>query len=133
MTASRARRYLSDESGAGAAEFTLVLPVAVAFIFAFTHICLLTYSAGRLHWSAEDAARCASVRAECMSGDPAATDWDLVGERVESSYGGMTTTPALAHPADDCGNKVILTTNYVLNAVIFTETFPLSASACFPA
>jgi hypothetical protein len=68
-----------------------------------------------------------------MSGDPAATDWDLVEERVTNSYGGMTITPSLAHPADDCGNKVVLTTNYVLQAVLFKQTFPLSASACFPA
>ena len=132
MTRLRIRGFPADERGAAAAEFALILPVIAGFVFGFMHLCLLTYSAGQLHWAAEAAARCASVETACRSGAPAATDWTLVQTRITGLYKGLTAAPTLTHPTSSCGNTVTLNASYVLNAVIFKRTFALSASSCYP-
>jgi len=126
------RRYLRDERGAAAAEFTLILPGLILFIFGFIHMCLMMSTVTRLHWATEDAARCASVRSECKIEDDGdlVADKDLVEAWAEAKYAGYA--PAtFAYAAAACGHKVTADADYPFSIPFYSHTFELSASACF--
>lgn len=123
------RHYLRDERGLSAAEFTMVLPVLLLFVFGFMHLCLMMYTVTRLHWSAQDAARCASIRTECKTAG--VTSSALVEAWALDHYGGFT-QPDYQYSFEACGHKVTGTANYAVTLPFYSHTFALNSAACFP-
>jgi Flp pilus assembly pilin Flp len=121
----RGARYWKDERGASAAEFALVLVPFLALIFGIIGLSLLIYANATLQYAAEDAARCASVNANC--GDPVT--------HALSVYKGPAISPVFHYTYDAasaCGHIVTGSATYPLDAVVVNISVPLSASACFP-
>jgi Flp pilus assembly protein TadG len=123
--------YLKDEDGAGTAEFVLILPPLLMFLFGFIHLCMMMYTSSQLHWATEEAARCASVRMECRNED-ASDPTDLITAWANSHYKGFTTAAFDYDAAGSCGHQVTATSNYKITIPLYSRTFNLNSSACFP-
>jgi Flp pilus assembly protein TadG len=119
--------YWKDESGAGAAEFALVLIPFLALIFGIINLSLMFYANHTLQYAAEAAARCASVGRFTNCTTTAA-----VQNYALSHYSGPNITPVFVATTAGCGHTVTGNANFPLNAVVLNITVPLSATACFP-
>ena len=87
---------------------------------------LMLLSIGGMHFAVEAAARCASaIPTVCNS---SAT----IVAYANSRYFGAFTTPTFSYVAAACGNQVSASVTYTLNAGMYTQSVPLSATSCFP-
>lgn len=119
-------RYCQDQSGAGAAEFALVLIPFLATIFGIIGLSLMFYSNQLLHYAVEDAARCAAVKTTIC------TDATSTQTYARNHFGAAGLSPAFVYTKPACGNQVVGTATYPLNAGLVSISVPLSATACFP-
>lgn len=129
------RQFWRDETGAAAAEFALILAPLLLFVFGFFHMCMMMYTVTQLHWAAEDAARCATVRYDCKvsSGANYVTNKGLTEAWARARYKGLTTAPTFTYSLAGCGNQVTATVTYPITLPLFSRTFALRSDACFPA
>ena len=142
MKISAVITYLVDEDGFNAAEFALVLPALILFIFGTIHLCLMMYTTSRLHWATEEAARCAVARPfDCTDADT--VDSPTVLAWASSKYAGLATATFTYNPAANCsqvndggsadnGRSVTGTATYDITLPFFQQSFPLTATTCFP-
>jgi len=122
------RSLIRSESGASAAEFTLVLIPLIMLTLGTINIGMMIFTASTLHFAVEDAARCASVRtATTCSTAQKIRDY---AASVYKGPGGVTVTFTPSSAA--CGNVVTGTANYVFSTGITSSTIPLSMTACYP-
>ena len=119
-------QYVRDQSGAGAAEFALVLIPFVAMVFGIIGLSLMFYSNQLLHYAVEDAARCASVKTTICTNATTTQAYAL------SHFGAPGLSPTFVASKPACGNKVVGTATYPLNAGLVNISVPLSATACYP-
>src|SRR6185369_7904613 len=119
-------RFWRQQSGSGAAEFTLVLIPFSAIVFGIIHACLLFYANQALQFSAEAAARCYSVDANNCATTGAVQSY------ASGKYAGPNIGATFVATATGCGHTVTGSGNYSLNAVVISRSIPLSATACFP-
>lgn len=129
MIASRrsAAEIVRDRSGAGAAEFALVLPLVLMVIVGGIHLCLVSYTLAGLHYATEAAARCASLDST-NCGTSAGVDTYAKSRFINAS--GQPVSFALG--TDNCGYAVMGSVTYKLNIGIKTLDLPLQAKSCAP-
>ena len=115
--------------GNTAAEFALVLPLMLFLSLGAFNLFTLMYGVTSLHFTVEDAARCASVKTDICTG-PASTatyaKTQYRGPLVGMDY---VVVPA---SADNCGNQVTGSGTFLLVTGIKTFFVPISATACYP-
>jgi Flp pilus assembly protein TadG len=110
------KRFFADRGGASAVELALVLP---AFIT------LMAFTANSLHYAAEEAARCASIKTLVC------TNATTTQAYAQSKYmaGG---TPTFTYTSASCGHRVAAATTFPFSIATATFDVPVSATACFP-
>jgi Flp pilus assembly protein TadG len=138
----RGPSYARDEQGAAAVEFALVIPVAMLLLMAIFHMCFMSYATGSLHWTVEQAARCASVGQQntgvsCSTNTTTGPSIGDVQNYAASLYKGpLTGVQFLADEVSDATTgycrRVTGTGNYRIVALFVNFTVPISATACFP-
>lgn len=117
---------LREERGAAAAEFVLILIPMVMLTLGAINVSLMIYTVATLNYAAEDAARCRSVKTTICTNS---TTTDAYGKSKYSGPGVATFTTTSA----TCGNRVVVTADYVFSTGLTSTTVPLSAAACYPA
>jgi len=118
--------YWKDETGAGAAEFALVLLPFLALIFGIIEVSLMMYANQTLQYATEAAARCYSINSATCGTIGTAQAY------AATRYSGPNIAPTFVASATGCGHTVTGTANFPLTAVVISMTVPLSATACFP-
>jgi Flp pilus assembly protein TadG len=116
----------NDDTGVSAVEFALLAPPFVMVLFGLVNIGVLMYAQASLHDAVEEGARCASVKTTVCT-DAASTE-----AYTRNHYHGPSISPTFTVASQACGNSVTASATYVLNAVLFEASVPLSAAACFP-
>lgn len=134
------RHYLQSEAGASAAEFALVLPILLLFIFGLIEMGMLLFTSTQLHWASQDAARCASARIDCKVAGVA--NAPLVASWAASHYKGLAPASFTYTSDGTCsltgasnaasGNKVVSNATFKFNAGVFYKNVNMFATACFP-
>ena len=123
------RRLLRDiwreQRGTTAVEFAIVSPVFIAMVLGLLALCICLFLVGSLHYSVEEAARCASVRTTVCK------DATTTIAYAQSRYFGPS-TPTFNYSAAACGNSVTASINYAAQLGLTQITVPVTASACFP-
>jgi Flp pilus assembly protein TadG len=120
------RNFWQNESGAGAAEFTIVLIPFSALVFGIIQLCTMFYANQTMQFATQAAARCFAVdTTNC--GTPGAAQLYAAGK-----YKGPNVAPVFVADSTGCGHTVRATANFQLNAIVYSATIPLSANACFP-
>lgn len=127
------KRFIFQERGATAAEFALVLAPLILLTLGSINVGLMVYTSSTLHFAAQDAARCASVR-------PTICNSATIQDYGVARYKGATAAPAftLTKEPDDSavcpdGNLVVATADYNFTTGLTSNVVPLSAQACYPA
>ena len=115
----------ADARGTTAVEFAMVSPVFIALIVGLLVLSLCLFLIGSLHYSVEDAARCASVRTTVCK------DASTTVAYAQSHYFGPS-TPTFTYATAACGNSVTASLKYVAQLGLTQVTIPFSAAACFP-
>lgn len=134
----RLRRLIAEVGGNAAVEFALVAPAFLALVFGIVNLSAVLYASAQLHYAAEDAARCYSVRTTvCTSATTAQTYAAAAyrGPGIGASFTAANTGAchhSLASPYAADGHAVTGTGTYQINAVLTSVSVPLSATACFP-
>ena len=121
-------RYLTDQAGAGAAEFAIVVIPFTALILGLLWLGMAYYGNNQLQYAAEAAARCASVQSWSTSCDTAAH----IRAYALAQYSGPGAAPTFSYSATGCGHTVTGTATMPIHAVLLNTSINLSASACFP-
>jgi Flp pilus assembly protein TadG len=119
------RDVWQEECGTAAVEFAIVAPVFIALVVGLLALCICLFLIGSLHYSVEEAARCASVRTTVCK------DATTTIAYAQSRYFGPS-TPNFSYSTAACGNSVTASINYVAQLGLTQFTVPVSASACFP-
>ena len=126
MTRQNIFRLWRSIQGATALEFAILAPVFVMVVIGGINLGLLLFAVGSLHYAAEDAARCASVKTTVCSN--AAT----IQSYASGRYFGPAISPTFTYAAATCGNSVSASATFVLHVGVTSYSVPLSATACFP-
>lgn len=134
---AQSRGFLRNECGASAVEFALVAPLFFALIFATINFSIGLYGQVMMHYAAEDAARCFSVRTTICTNTTTTQTYAsgrYVGPNFPVSF--TASQDGACHynssTKSNDGHKVLATATYNLNAVVTQVSFPLTATACFP-
>jgi Flp pilus assembly protein TadG len=117
---------LHDRRGSAAAEFALVLTPLLLFLLGIIEIGRLMWTANALHYSVEEAARCASNNtATCGTASQIQTF--AAGHSGEGFAASVftATTPS-------CGNQVSASYPMALNIPFGTYSITLTAQSCYP-
>jgi Flp pilus assembly protein TadG len=128
------KAYLAQVDGSTTAEFVLVLPVLIFFVFSIINICFLVYATSSLHWAAEQSARCGAmsqINTGLACGSIANT-----ATFAQSAYKGPGLSSLTFTSADDTTNncrRVSGSGTYQIRAIFLDIDVPLSSTACFPA
>lgn len=127
------RAVLWDRAASAAVEFSLVLPLLLAFVFGIIEVGHLLWTVGALNMAVQDAARCVSLsNVATNNGQPCGNQTGMQTYAAGRTWG--LTIPAnnftLSTPA--CG--YLVTANYAFTP--FVSYIPLSlnvsASTCYP-
>lgn len=127
--ASMGKNFCSDEGGASAAEFALVLPLFLLLVFGTIASGMMMYGAVSLQRATEVSARCLSAqRSDCSLSD--------ITTFAENQYTGpyLENLTFTASDADaDCDGYRV-TASGTLNWFAGTGMFsaPMDTSACYP-
>lgn len=116
----------ADASGVTAVELAFALPLLLSMILGGIWAALLSLAIGSLHYSVEQAARCAAVNAQ-LCGDPGA-----IQTFAQSRYAGPNISPAFSYSTGGCGHVVTGRASFNLNVLPGLPTVPLAATACYP-
>jgi Flp pilus assembly protein TadG len=130
---NRLKSLRRDQQGTTAVEFAIVAPVFIALLIGTLALCVAFFLVGSLHFAVEDAARCASVKAECqVAGIPDAAATQTYAQK---HYFGPSLSPnPFIYAADtnnNC-NRVTASISYSMNVGFRAFTIPILATACFP-
>ena len=121
------KSFLNADDGFSTAEIALVLPVTVLFLFGIMHMSLLIFSSNQLHFATETAARCFAV-------DSATTCTSTgVTQTYAASFYRGTAQATFTASTPACGRQVVGAADYTITLPFFSQTFPLTATSCFPA
>jgi Flp pilus assembly protein TadG len=126
------RALTRDRDASAAVEFSLVLPLLLAFIFGIIEVGHLLWTVGALNMAVEDAARCVSVSNASTSKTPCPDQTTMQAYAAARTWG--MTIPAsdftLTTPA--CGYQVTVTYPYTPIVGYIPLSMTLSATACYP-
>lgn len=126
MGAAVPKSAAGDERGTTTIEFALVGPLFLSLTIGALYLGVCLFMLGSLHYSVEEAARCASVR---TAGD-CSTSTKVVSYAQQRYFG--PGSPTFNYQSASCGNSVTGSISYSMNFVLTHVTVPLSAAACFP-
>ncbi len=119
-------RFRRENAGATAVEFAIILPCFLALTFGTINLCVALYANTALHFAADDAARCESVKTTICD---SAADTQTY---AVNHYNGPNISPSFTATTASCGNQVTGTATFQLNAILTNLSIPLSATSCFP-
>lgn len=122
--------FLRGETGAGAAEFAMVLPLFFTLVFGIVNFSIVAYAEAAMHKAAEAAARCASIGVTCTSAD-------TTQSYARSSYHGPSVSATFAYTTPTSGScsgmkQVYATGTYRINLVLGSWPISLHARSCYP-
>ena len=124
----RARRFLRDASGAGAAEFALVLPTFLLLVFCTINAGMAMSALTQVHYAAERSARCLAVdvASTCTSGN--------IDTYAKTIYDGppLTGLSFTLTPGTSCGKQVVGTGSFDLLTGLHITAVTIRAAACYP-
>jgi Flp pilus assembly protein TadG len=124
--AALARRFAREDAGNLSIELGLLAPVMILFIFAVAEGGHLLWTVNALHYSVEEAARCASIdKTNCNT-----------ATQIQSFAAGRSGAgfPSSAFTATvvSCGNRVSASYSMPLNIPFMPHSISLSAQSCYP-
>ncbi len=122
----RRRGLLAERGGSAAIELALVLPALLSAMLGIMEFGRLMWTANALHYSVEQAARCAAIDAGTCG---TASQVQTFAAGLAGS-GFATTNFTVTTPA--CGVQVAGTYTYTIAVPLFTKTVTLTAQSCYP-
>jgi Flp pilus assembly protein TadG len=118
--------FARDTAANPAVEFGLLLPVLLMFVFGIAEGGRLLWTVNALHYSVQEAARCASInRTTC--GSPANIQSFAAG-RSGAGFDSSVFTATVA----GCGNRVSASYTMPLNIPFMAHSISLTAQSCYP-
>src|SRR5258708_3963917 len=133
----RAMKHIAtDERGSSAVEFAMILPPFLILVLAVFNLSYLAYAASSLHWTVEQAARCAAISQRNTSlscGTMTSTKTYAASIYKGPSIGLSTSSFTLTNDTTNKCRKVAASGTYNIGAGFVSVNAPLSATACFPA
>jgi Flp pilus assembly protein TadG len=121
-----ARRFVRDDAGNPAVEFGLLLPALLTFVFGLAEGGRLLWTVNALHYSVQEAARCASInKTTCGSSSQIQT---FAAGRAGAGFASSVFTATVA----GCGNQVSASYTMPLNIPFMAHSISLSAQSCYP-
>lgn len=124
--AALARCFVRHEAGNLAVEFGLLAPVLMLFIFGIAEGGRLLWTVNALHYSVQEAARCASInRTTCGS---ASNIESFAAGRSGAGFASSVFTATVA----GCGNRVSASYTMPLNIPFMSHSISFSAQSCYP-
>ena len=131
------RRFLQAESGAGAVEFALVLPLLAFLLIGAFNLFMLVYAQADLHAATEATARYYSVTTAATGTAPTTTVLNAyAASKYTGPYIGASYTYSATSNACGSGNStahsVAASATYLLNYGFGHISIPMHANACFP-
>lgn len=134
--------FHSQDSGSSAAEFALVIPAVALLVMAIFHLSFVAYAASTLHWTVEQAARCAVISMNYSTapvGDASAgcqtkaLTKSYAASLYNGPYLGISTSSFTVTEDSGCGGrKVAGSGTYSIRTGFVNINVPVSAQACFP-
>jgi Flp pilus assembly protein TadG len=125
-SAGSMRRFASNEAGNPAVEFGLLAPALLMFIFGIAEGGRLLWTVNALHYSVQEAARCASInRTTCGS---ASQIQSFAAGRSGATFDSSVFTATVA----SCGHRVSASYTMPLNIPFMAHSISLSAQSCYP-
>jgi Flp pilus assembly protein TadG len=123
-----------DESGSAAAEFALLIPVTIVVVLGIFHLCAALYASADLHYTVEQASRCAATSqvntsTPCGASQATATTY---AARIYSGPGVGGTYGSLDDTTNNCRQINVTGANYRISLGFVNVNIPLSAQSCFP-
>ena len=124
--AGSARGFARNKAGNGAIEFALLAPVLLSFIFGIAEGGRLLWTLNALHYSVQEAARCASInKTTCGS---ATQIQSFAAGRSGAGFDSSVFTATVAA----CGNRVSAAYAMSLHFPLMTHSISLTAQSCYP-
>jgi Flp pilus assembly protein TadG len=124
--AAALRRFARDTAGNPAVEFGLLLPALLTFVFGIAEGGRLLWTVNALHYSVQEAARCASInRTTCGSSTQIQ---NFAAGRSGAGFDSSVFTATVA----GCGNRVSASYTMPLNIPFMAHSISLSAQSCYP-
>jgi Flp pilus assembly protein TadG len=112
--------------GSAAVQFGLVAPALLVFMFGIIEIGRMLWTMNALHYSVEEAARCASINATtCGSAGKVQT---FAAARSGGSFASSVFTASTV----SCGNRVSASYPMRLNIPFASYAVTLTAQSCYP-
>lgn len=132
--------YRRDQQGSSAAEFALVIPVALMLVLGVLHLSFVIYAGVNLHNATEWTARCLAVSANnapttatpCVKIAPTQAQ---LQSYVQARYVGPNIAPfTFTVTPHGCQGASQLTSSGVYNMAMGFVSFPITvtAKACYP-
>lgn len=121
-----ARRFVRDDAGNPAVEFGLLLPALLTFVFGIAEGGRLLWTVNALHYSVQEAARCASVNATTC-GTPSQIQTFAAG-RAGAGFASSVFTATVT----SCGHRVSASYTMPLNIPFMAHSISLTAQSCYP-
>jgi Flp pilus assembly protein TadG len=120
------RRFARDGAGNPAVEFGLLAPALLMFVFGIAEGGRLLWTVNALHYSVQEAARCASInKTTCGS----ATDiQSFAAGRSGAGFDSSVFTATVT----GCGNRVSANYTMPLNIPFMSHSISLTAQSCYP-
>jgi Flp pilus assembly protein TadG len=115
-----------DERGGAAIEYALVFPIVITLVIGIMSAGNLLFAANDLHYTVQDAARCAAVKTGVCPDGASTVSY------AQTHYSGPKIAPAFNYSTAGCGHTVSASASYPMMLATFTFDVPLSASACYP-
>ncbi len=125
-TIAWARRFTRGDAGNLAIELGLLAPVLMLFICGVAEGGHLLWTVNALHYSVEEAARCATIN-KTTCGSATQIQSFAAGRSGESFASSVFTFTAAA-----CGNRVSASYTMPLNIPFMAHSITLTAQSCYP-
>jgi Flp pilus assembly pilin Flp len=120
------RRLASDQGGATALEYALVLPAFIMLLLGTISTSQLASIASSMHFAVQEAARCSAVNRTACGTASATVAY------AQTRYRGPDVDPLFVSTTDGCGHTVRATASFELDVGLMTFDVPLAAEACYP-
>jgi Flp pilus assembly protein TadG len=120
------RPFARDTAGNAAVEFGLLLPALLLFVFGIAEGGRLLWTVNALHYSVQEAARCASInKTTCGSSTQIQS---FAAGRSGAGFASSVFTAAVV----GCGNRVSASYTMPLNIPFMAHSISLTAQSCYP-